>query len=90
MSKASNWLQEERRKTLGDWAAFCLECGAVRRWFVEFESELPAECPACGGTFVHRCPSCATPFSSAFAVECEACGGSLRPPELFGTPIRKR
>jgi hypothetical protein len=22
-------------------------------------------------------------------VECEACGGSLRPPELFGIPIRK-
>ena len=90
MGKAAKWLQEERRKTLGDWAAFCLECGAVRRWFEEFESEVPAECPACGGTFVHRCQSCAAPFSSAFAVECEVCGDALRAPNLFGTRIRRK
>ena len=38
MGKASDWLREERRKVLGDWAAFCLDCGAVRRWFEEFEA----------------------------------------------------
>jgi len=27
VSKAKNWIQEERRKTLGDWVAFCLTCG---------------------------------------------------------------
>jgi DNA-directed RNA polymerase subunit RPC12/RpoP len=89
MGRAARWLQEERRKTLGDWAAFCIRCGAVRRWFEDFEAELPAECPACGGTFVHRCPSCDAPFSSAFAVDCEACGAPLRVDELFGTKIRR-
>ena len=89
MGKAAKWLQEERRKTLGDRAAFCIRCGAVRRWFEEFEAEVPAECPACGGPFVHRCPSCAAPFSSAFAVQCESCGVALRAGELFGTKIRR-
>jgi ribosomal protein S27E len=89
MGKATKWLQEERRKVLGDWAAFCTECGAVRRWFEQFESEVPVTCTTCGGTFVHRCPSCDAPFSSAFAVECEACGTPLREPELFGTKIRR-
>jgi predicted RNA-binding Zn-ribbon protein involved in translation (DUF1610 family) len=89
MSKAAKWLQEERRRALGDWAAFCLDCGVVRRWFDEFEAEVPAECPACGGQFVHRCRSCNEPFSSAFAVDCESCGAPLRKPELFGTRIRK-
>jgi ribosomal protein S27E len=89
VGKAVKWLQEERRKTLGDWAAFCVDCGAVRRWFEDFESEVPAECATCGGTFLHRCPACNEPFSSAFAVDCEACGAPLREPELFGTRIRK-
>ena len=89
MGKAVKWLQEERRKALGDWAAFCIECGAVRRWFDEFEAELPKECPQCGGEIVRRCHACNAPFSSAFAIECEACGAQLRPPELFGTKIRR-
>ena len=89
MSKAAKWLQEERRKTLGDWAAFCVECGAVLRWFEEFEAEVPGECPACGGSFLRRCPSCNEAFSSAFAVDCEACGAALRAAELFGTKIRR-
>ena len=29
MGSASDWLREERRRTLGDWAAFCLGCGHV-------------------------------------------------------------
>jgi hypothetical protein len=62
-----NWIQEERRKTLGDWVAFCVDCGFTLRYFVELEAELPA----------------------AFLVECEECGASVRPPELFGGPIRK-
>ena len=90
MSKARNWIQEERRKTLGDWVAVCLGCGAALRWFEEFESEVPAECPQCGGEIRSQCPACGARFSSAFAVECEDCGGELRPPEQFGVPIRKR
>ena len=77
MGKASDWLREERRKTLGDWVSFCLACGHAQRYFEEFEAELPAACPACGGELRSRCP------------ECEACGGALRPAEAFGGPIRK-
>ncbi len=89
MGKASEWLREERRKTLGDWAAFCLACGFVQRYFDEWEHELPELCPACGGEMRSRCPECRARFSSAFAVVCEACGGALRPPELYGVRIRR-
>ena len=89
MGKASDWLREERRKVLGDWAAFCLACGGALRWFEQHEDEVPAECPACGGELRHRCPACDAPFSSAFAVDCEACGARLREPELNGLRVRK-
>ncbi|HEY7197398.1 MAG TPA: hypothetical protein VH306_09425 [Gaiellaceae bacterium] len=89
MGKASDWLREERRKTLGDWAAFCLSCGHAQRYFEDFETELPAACPTCGGELRSRCPACGARFASAFAVDCEECGGALRPPELFGAAIRK-
>jgi len=89
MGKASDWLREERRKTLGDWAAVCLRCGAARRWFDEFEAEVPDTCPECGGKLLRRCRACNAPFSSAFAIKCEECSAALREPELFGTPIRK-
>ncbi len=89
MGKAADWLREERRKVLGDWAAVCLGCGAAQRWFEEFEPELPERCPACGGATLHRCPACNAPFSSVFAVECEECGGPLRPADLHGTRIRR-
>jgi hypothetical protein len=89
MGKAADWLREERRKVLGDWAAFCANCGSVLRWFEEYEAELPDACAHCGGELVHRCPACAAPFASAFAVECEECGARLRANELFGTPIRR-
>jgi hypothetical protein len=82
-------LQEERRKTLGDWVAFCLRCGFVQRYFEEYLGELPTECPQCGGELRAQCPSCGARFASAFAVECEACGGELRPPEQFGVKIRR-
>jgi hypothetical protein len=84
-----NWIQEERRRTLGDWVAFCLHCGHTQRYFLENESELGAECPQCGGEMRSRCPACGGPIASAFAVECEACGAEVRPRELFGTTIRK-
>ena len=90
MGKASDWLREERRKVLGDWTAVCLRCGGARRWFEEFESEIPTECPACGGEMIHRCPSCSAPFSSTFAVDCEECGApdagarALRRPDPEG------
>ncbi len=89
MGKAADWLREERRKVLGDWTALCLRCGAARRWFEEFEDDLPANCEACGGELLHRCPACQATFSSTFAVDCEECGAQLREPTLFGTPIRK-
>jgi predicted RNA-binding Zn-ribbon protein involved in translation (DUF1610 family) len=84
-----NWIQEERRRTLGDWVAFCLRCGHTQRYFLEDESALAAECPQCGGEVRHRCPACKAPIPSAFAVECEECGAEVRPRELFGTQIRK-
>ena len=90
MAKAKrNWIQEERRKTLGDWVAFCLDCGHVVRYFLEFERELPEACPQCNGRLRVRCPACSEPIPSAFAVRCERCDAELRPPDLFGTAIRK-
>jgi predicted RNA-binding Zn-ribbon protein involved in translation (DUF1610 family) len=89
LGKASEWLREERRKVLGDWVAFCVECGAARRWFVDHEAEVPEDCAQCGGKMLRRCPSCSEPISSTFAVDCESCGTQLRHPELFGTRIRR-
>ena len=89
MSKASDWLREERRKTLGDWVAFCLSCGFAQRYFDESEGELPQTCPQCAGEMRVRCPECGARFSSVFAVACEACGAELRSPTAFGTSIRK-
>ena len=89
VGKAADWLREERRKTLGDWVAFCLECGYSQRYFDDWESELPRECPQCSGEMRSRCPGCDARFSSVFAVECEACGAELRPAELFGVRIRR-
>jgi hypothetical protein len=89
VSRASDWLREERRKTLGDWVSFCLGCGFAQRYFDEWEAELPPKCPQCGGEMRSRCPACDARFSSAFAVECEACGAELRPAEQFGVPIRR-
>jgi hypothetical protein len=84
-----NWIQEERRRTLGDWVAFCLRCGHTQRYFLDDEGALPPACPQCRGELRHRCPSCAAPIASAFAIACEECGAEVRPPELFGTAIRK-
>jgi hypothetical protein len=84
-----NWIQEERRKTLGDWVAFCIGCGFTLRYFVELEGEIPATCPNCDNEVRHLCPSCGARFPSAFLVECEECGAEVRPNQLFGGPIRK-
>jgi predicted amidophosphoribosyltransferase len=89
VGKAADWLREERRKVLGDWTAICLRCGAARRWFEEFEDEIPGTCDTCGGEVIHRCRACGAPFSSTFAVTCEECGEELREPELFGVRIRR-
>jgi rRNA maturation endonuclease Nob1 len=89
VGKAADWLREERRNVLGHWAAVCLGCGAARRWFEEYEAEVPETCPQCGGEMLRRCAACGAPFSSAFAVECERCGAPLRDSELFGGPIRR-
>ena len=84
-----NWIQEERRKTLGDWVAFCVRCGHTQRYFLEGEAELPASCPQCAGELRHRCPACSAPIPSAFAVACEECGTKLRAEQLFATRIRR-
>jgi hypothetical protein len=89
VGKAADWLREERRKTLGDWVAFCVACGYTQRYFEDFVAELPLQCPQCAGEVRSQCPACGARFSSAFAVECEACGGGLRPPEQFGVRIRR-
>jgi DNA-directed RNA polymerase subunit RPC12/RpoP len=89
VAKAADWLRQERRKVLGDWVAFCLGCGAARRWFEDFEAELPDTCPQCGGELLRRCPSCGAPFSSLAVVDCEECGEPVRPNELFGSKIRR-
>jgi hypothetical protein len=90
VGKAADWLREERRKVLGDWVAFCLDCGAARRWFEDFEHEVPDRCVQCGGPMLRRCSVCAAPIDSTFAVECDSCGAPLREPHLFGTRIRRR
>lgn len=90
MGKAADWLREERRKTLGDWVAFCPGCGFTLRYFEEFVAELPDSCPQCAGELRSQCPRCGARFHSAFAVECESCGEQLRPPEQFGVRIRKQ
>ncbi len=84
-----NWIQEERRRTLGDWVAFCLVCGHTLRYFEDFEDDLPEKCPSCDGAMLHRCPACHAQFPSAFQVECEECGAALRENELFGGAIRR-
>lgn len=89
MPKAADWLRQERRKVLGDWVAFCLGCGAARRWFEEFEAELPDTCPQCGDKLLRRCPACGAGFSSLAVVDCEECGEPVRPNELFGSKIRR-
>ena len=89
MGKASEWLREERRKVLGDWVAFCTGCGAARRWFEEFEAELPDTCSQCGGELLRRCKACGAPFSSIAVVDCEVCGKPVREATLFGSKIRR-
>ncbi len=84
-----NWIQEERRRTLGDWVAFCVECGFSVRYFEELEAEVPRVCPGCSGEVRRSCPACDARFPSVFLVECEECGAEVRPPELFGGPIRR-
>ena len=49
MGKASNWLKEERRKTLGDWVSVCLGCGFAQRYFEEWEAGPARSVPAVRG-----------------------------------------
>jgi hypothetical protein len=89
VTRKRSWIQEERRRTLGDWVAFCLRCGHVQRYFDELEPDLPDGCPQCGEPLRARCPACDARIPSAFAVDCEECGVRLRPDEQFGSRIRK-
>ncbi len=89
MGKAADWLREERRRTLGDWVAFCVGCGHAQRYVADGESELASECPQCGGEMRSRCPECGERIAMMFAVECEDCGTEIRTRELFGSRIRR-
>jgi predicted nucleic acid-binding Zn ribbon protein len=89
VGRAADWLREERRKTLGDWVAFCVGCGHAQRYFEGDEEALGTTCPQCAGDLRHRCPACGARFASAFVVECERCGAEVRPSEQFGTRIRR-
>jgi predicted nucleic acid-binding Zn ribbon protein len=84
-----DWLIEERRNSLGHWAAFCLSCGHSLRYFEESVADLPADCPQCGGPVRSACPSCGARFASAFATKCEECGAELRAEEVLGVRIRR-
>ena len=90
MGRASDWLREERRRTLGDWVALCTSCGHAQRYFEASETELPPTCPTCAGRLLVRCRACGSRIASVFAVECEDCGSPLRAPTGFGVPIRRR
>ena len=35
---------------------FCLGCGGARRWFDDFEADVPEECPQCGGKILEDPP----------------------------------
>jgi ribosomal protein S27E len=89
VGKASDWLREERRRTLGDWVSFCVDCGHAQRYFGDTEDQVPAACPQCGGEMRLRCPGCGARIASMFAVTCDECGASLRPSGQYGTEIRK-
>ena len=89
MGKAADWLREERRKTLGDWVAFCLGCGHAQRYFDESEAEVA------GGLPDVRRGDAASLSRLRGAIQLGVRGrvrrlrAPLRDPELFGTPIRK-
>ena len=89
MGKAADWLREERRRTLGDWVAFCVDCGHAQRYTEEGESELSPQCPQCAGEMRSRCPACGERIAMMFSVECEECGAALRPAAQGGITIRK-
>jgi ribosomal protein S27E len=89
MGRAADWLREERRRTLGDWVAFCPTCGHGQRYVAAGEAELPAACPTCGSALVSRCPGCGARVASMFAVTCEDCGAVLRGEASFGVPVRR-
>lgn len=90
VGKASDWLRDERRRTLGDWVALCPGCGHAQRYFEGDDSELPAACPTCGSAMVSRCTGCGARIASVFAVDCEECGVALRADTGFGVRIRRR
>jgi ribosomal protein S27E len=89
MARKRTWLQEERRRTLGDWVALCPACGHAQRYFEGLEAGVATACPTCGTKLVRACPTCAGRIPSVFAVECEECGAALRDPTGFGVPIRR-
>lgn len=90
MSKAAEWLREERRKTLGDWVAICVGCGHGQRYFESEADLLPPGCPSCGEELRQRCGECGARIASMFAVECEGCTAQLRNPEVRGLAVRRQ
>ncbi len=81
-----NWIQEERRKTLGDWVAFCLTLRHTLRYFLDDEDG------ASGGVLRSAAASCATAARPARRRSRRLSRSSARSaaracatPELFGT-----
>ena len=89
MGKASDWLREERRKVLGDWTAICLRCGAARRWFEEFEAEIPTECPQLRRRDAPPLPGLRRAVLLDVRGRLRGVRRAAARAELFGVPIRK-
>ena len=89
MARKRNWIQEERRKTLGDYTCFCLACGSVWRYFLEGEAELPAACPHCGGETRAPLPRVLGAVPVRVRGRVRGVRRAVRPPEVLGVRIRK-
>src|ERR1700748_1644153 len=77
-----------RKAELGDYCAFCVDCGFGRRHQGD-PSGIPHECPDCGGTVVRECPECAEPTRALMALTCR-CGHVYREDLFSGRPIRRK
>ena len=84
-----NWIQEERRKTLGDWVAFCIGCGFTLRYFVELESRDPGDVPELRERGAPPLPGLRRSVPVGVPRRVRGVRGAGATAELFGGPIRK-
>ena len=82
-----DWLREERRRTLGDWAAFCLRCGHALRCS---RSSRRASCrlPDLRRRVVSRCPSCDAVRPRPSRSTARSAARGCASPRAFGVRIR--